>query len=554
MKLFLLFHIFIISLFALGKGTVVSSKIIDGVHISLVKTEAEVLPNRIRVNNTNEYRDDGTKSLFFYKLDGTTGLSKQRFKVVPNARGERVNIYYVEKDNEKYEHEYTVFFNKEDILFDVSKPIQRSNSNQPEMIEKGKVKHLIRDIFESSGTYITLFLFFLALNGFFNNDIIYTMLNKKIIYALQMLIILIFLFGGEHIIRTEHNSCYQTPYVTEGKIDYFLGEPYVRFIDCYGHKSKSKRKNPELLGKAKNDSVQIYYNHATRDYYSNEDTNIYRVYTSESEYNKKSEIPMRVYFGLLMLFIFLYSYVAKEKRLYLPTFLSNNKNKIYSYKQERKSFSELLKIVDKKYYEIGTLEEYFVDPIVFTNSSNQVVIERFKLFDVLLPGAVAFGLLWVVFKAFTGMDDINAPTPSGDDKIIIGVIGLFGLMFLYITVKNYIAKKRVGVFDRYSRTYMAYSEDKLISFDEINAYTITYKNVWDNDREYRMDLFELDMVLTNGNVVNLYARKGNNNLLYEEAKIISSYTNKPIYDFEKKDINKVFRIAEYLIKVDDSEE
>ena len=535
--------------FALDRGIVVSSKVVDGTHVSLVKVEALVLPNMI-----NEHKSDGTKSIVFNKLDNTTGLSKQRFKVIPNVHNERVTVYYIEKDNETYKHEYTVFFIKEDVLFP-SQQFAQSSTNiikneRGNITEVGDVKHMIRDLFEGSGIYIALFLLFLSLNGFFNNSSIDTILQKKVNYVIQIILILIFLFAGEYIIRTENSACYQNPYITEGKIDYFLAEPYVKFVDCYGHKSKSKRKNPELLGKAKNESVQIYYNHASREYYRNEDTNIYRIFTSRDAYEKESETPLRSYFGFLMLFIFVFTYLRKEKKLYVPSSISSHETKIYVYQKERQHFSELLNKVDREYYILGSAEEYFMDPVVYTEN-NQINIERFKLFDILLPSLIALGLLWAFFRGF-GVFALDSS--FSDDKIIISVIGLFGIVFLFIVIKNILTRKKVGLFDINAKKYTSFLEDITVIFDEIYAYTLTYKNVWDSDEEYKVSLYELDMVLMDGTIVNLYARKGSDiQGIYEEAKVIASCTNKPIYNFGTKDINKIFRIENYLLNTEDKE-
>jgi len=74
MRYILLIVVMILSLDAMEKGVVVSEKDSNGVHLSLVKVNAEVLPN---FGKENKY--DGTKSLVFYKLDGTPGLSKSTY-------------------------------------------------------------------------------------------------------------------------------------------------------------------------------------------------------------------------------------------------------------------------------------------------------------------------------------------------------------------------------------------------------------------------------------------------------------------------------------------
>jgi len=528
----------ILSLDAMEKGVVVSEKDSNGVHLSLVKVNAEVLPN---FGKEDKY--DGTKSLVFYKLDGTTGLSKLTYKTVPNEYNRHVTVYYVEKNNEKNKHAYTIFFNRNDVLFENQEEVEVSNENSVDSLdeiasEDNTESHIIRDTFQDGGIYLTLFMAFLGLNGFFNGYVVDMIFNKKLNYALQIILILIFLFSGENIIRTENSECYDSPYVTMGKVDYFISEPYVTFIDCYGEKGKSVRKNPELLGKAKNDVVKIYYNHDTRESHGN----VYRVYTSRESY--KTEIAAHTYFGLFMLFVLIYSYLYKDKKMYAPPSLSTNRSKLYFYSRNPTSFNILLNMVDKEYYKVVSMNRYLIDPIVSTNRDNSIVIERFKLFEVLLPGVIGLGLLWVFLGILWIMYDKGVSAITSDEIVMTILIGILGIAPLYITFKNFTAKKKVGKFNLNARRYEAYLIDKKVLFSEIYGYTITYKHI--NLDNGRMRLYELDMVLMNGDIVNLYAREIDYKKLLEEAKIIAAYTDKPIYDFGKRDINKIFKNKAYV--------
>ena len=542
MKYFVVFNFFILLLFGMSKGTVIGSKTVGTDTLSLVKVEAMVLPNKI-----TETESDGTSSLFFLKLDGETGLSKQTFIKVPHVKNDKVTIYYIEKKNDKYKHQYHVFFDVNKVSFyENSHPKNPSDStfSISENTEIGKGKHAIRDLFEGGGIYLVLFMLFLTLNGFLNDSIIETMIHPYINRILQLFLISLFLFGGEYIIRTEQSSCYDNPYMTKGTIDYFIDEPMVKFIDCYGHKSQSERKNPEWLGMAKGERAQIYYSHDTRDYYSNKDVNIYRVYSSETAYEEEREKPLRFYFGLLMLFIFIYTYKEKGKKLSIPSSVVSHEVEIYVYPRERKYFAELLNILDKEYYSLGTWEEYLLDPSVKTNDKNQILIKRFNLFNILLPSAVAFGLWWVFLRVASGL---FGDMTNSSEKIIIFFIFIFASIFTWIAFKNVTAQKKVGLFNGFTKLYTSFDDEKNIYFKDIYAYTITYKSVLDDDKDFRTELYELDMVLKSGKVVNLYARKGNNDTqILEEAKIIATYSEKPIFHFGKKDINKIFSLDESM--------
>jgi len=545
----ILLVLMVISLYAIQKGSVVSEKNIDGVHILLVKVNAEVLPNIDADTN----RQDGTKSLVFYKLDGTIGLSKDRYTSVPNEHNKHVTIYYIEKDDEKNKHKYRVFFNKEDVLFANQENISVSNNNRLDSLDKitetGKEKHFVRDLFQNDSIYFGLFILFLLLNHFFYDNTILKRLDKKVNYALQIILILIFLFGGEHIIRTEKSECYSSPYVTLGRVDYFIDEPYVNFVDCYGHKSKSERKNPELHGKAKNESVTIYYNHDTMSYYTNEDTNVYRVFTSKEAYENGTKTPIRFYFGLLMLFIFVYNYFYnKNKKLYLPSLFSGRESKIYRYEKEPETFDQLLKLVNKKPYSIESLYDYFIDPVISTDKDNRITIERYKLFDVLLPGLVGLGLLWAFSKVFFGVSDKDISQITRFEFGIMIAFGFFSLLSLYIAFTNLKARKTVEIFDINSRTYISYLENKTVLFSDIYGYTITHRYVRESATSSdgrgirKIELFKLNIVLNSGETFNLYARNADYKKLLTEAKIIAAYTNKPIYDFGKIDTGKTFGI------------
>jgi len=537
-----IFLLFICMTFLVGKGTVIASKIVDGTTLSLVEVNAMALPN-----NNSDGQSDGTLSLFFYKLDGTTGLSKQIFKKIPNLHNKKVLIYYIEKDDEQDKHTYHIFFDVSKISFS-PKTMNKSSFDKNllvnEEIEVGQDGHLVRDMLDNGTIYLFLFFFFLTLNSFFDNSRIDVLLNHRVKMFLQVLLIVIFLVGGEKIIRTEHSTCYNTPYLTIGTIDYFLDEPYVRFVDCYGHKSKSKRENPEWLSKGKWESVPIYYAHDSRDYYSYEDINIYRVYGSKEAYDKGRDTPVRFYFGLIMLFIFIYTYLEKGKKLVLPSFISSRNSDVYFYPQQRKDFSKLLRMVNKEYYKLCRSERYFLNAIVETNVQNQIIIKRFQLFKILVPGIIAFGLLWAFFRV-SGV--FFNPAMTSDEQVIIVAIALFGVLFLWISWNSMRARKIVIQFDKTLNTCKVLDTNKDISFDDIYGYTVTYKRVWDDDREFQTSLYELDMVIKGGEVINLYAKKDNNDkIILEEAKIIASYTNKPIYHFGLKDINKIFSVEESM--------
>ena len=71
-------------------------------------------------------------------------------------------------------------------------------------------------------------------------------------------------------------------------------------------------------------------------------------------------------------------------------------------------------------------------------------------------------------------------------------------------------------------------------FKNIYGLTIIYKkiSVQRGDRTGYENLFILDLLLENGEVINLVANKHKSRLL-AEAKIISSYIDKPILDLGK---------------------
>jgi hypothetical protein len=111
-------------------------------------------------------------------------------------------------------------------------------------------------------------------------------------------------------------------------------------------------------------------------------------------------------------------------------------------------------------------------------------------------------------------------------------IFFFAAAFSFITIKNIVAIQHIGIFKYARQQYHAMNYNKIISFSQIYGFSISYKRIesGDSDHTYYKKLFILDILLDNSEVINLFAHEDKNKII-KEAKVLSSYIQKPIYDF-----------------------
>ena len=107
-------------------------------------------------------------------------------------------------------------------------------------------------------------------------------------------------------------------------------------------------------------------------------------------------------------------------------------------------------------------------------------------------------------------------------------------------------KKDIALFNNKAKRFKTVFYDNDIPFDNIYGFTINkqYKYI----QNYRLRQFILSIVLKNGEVIRLYSRLVNNDKdITHEAKIIASYTKKPIFHFgfdsKEENISKKQKIS-----------
>ena len=239
--------------------------------------------------------------------------------------------------------------------------------------------------------------------------------------------------------------------------------------------------------------------------------------------------------AILMLLLWLYFVLNYQKKLTLPS--SYNKStylKIDPY--DEKSYKFLSKLNPHEY----NTENYDTMYLIYTDSSDKINIKRTDIFSLLLPAVISTALLWTLFHlVFKG----DIPSDEGANTYAtIAAIFVSFLISFYFTVKNLNAIKHIGIFDYKTKQYKANDYNKTISFNDIYGYTIIFKtietkreaNLRENIQEktFIEKLYILDLILSNGEVLNLMANENKNTLL-AQAKIISAYTQKPIFDLGK---------------------
>ena len=264
--------------------------------------------------------------------------------------------------------------------------------------------------------YVILFYNFFILNGLFINLRKETQYISQKYRIFQLIIIVIFLFGGDRVFKTKPDSCYDDPYITIGKVDYYMEEPFIRFIDCYGHNSRSQFIS-KLKGNTKGDSIKIYYNYNTRNYYKDIDTNLYRVFIDKNEYKTVQKKPIRFYSEILMLFIFMYTYIVAHRYSLISSNLFYKDAKIYYYSQDKSYFKKLIDHMGKQNFENIKKSFYFYNPIVKTDKEGRIVVERFKLFHFLFPAIIALFIFLFVYDIKFNTD--NNLYLSNKEKVLL---------------------------------------------------------------------------------------------------------------------------------------
>ena len=382
--------------------------------------------------------------------------------------------------------------------------------------------------------YFLLFILFVILSNFLNSKSI-NLIPIKIRLILQAIIIIIFFIGVNKVIHIGNKECSQNIIRTAGTINCaYTHSLEVRFKNCNGYNSYSNINISEKKLYTKYGSITIYYSQEgliddTRESFS------YQAFLSKADFLEKSEMPIRKKVAIFMLLLWLYFVLNYKKKLTLPS--SYNKStylKIDPYNE--KSYEFLSKLNPHEY----NTENYDTMYLIYTDSSDKINIKRTDIFSLLLPAVISTALLWMllhlVFKEDIPSDEVAGIYAS------IATIFVFFLISFYFTVKNLNAIKHIGIFDYSTKQYKANDYNKTISFNDIYGYTIIFKTIKTKieanlsediqERTFIERLYILDLILSNGEVLNLMANENKNTLL-AQAKIISAYTQKPIFDLGK---------------------
>lgn len=543
MRLLLVNLIFTLLIFA--NSGVVDIKIVNGIEYDIVKSEADVIA---------KYNADGSKllgkDLAFRNLYGEMSSCDMPQKELKKYNiGDKVMIFFVVTKEERGKQFYKkIYFNKDDIHikeFLRKKSIETDNQKEydNQQIDTDTTKHIVRDLFHGGGIYIGLFFVFMALFGTLGpyNRI----LNSEIKYALQFFIILLFIFGGDNIIRTEPSSCYANPYQTTGKIVPFLNKVYVEFIDCYGHKSRSRIEgSSDFSGNEKGEHLNIYFAHNSGEFSDSRHKNIYTVYNSQEEYDNHQSFGFRFYFGLFLLFLFVYNLYENKnsKKVYdkMLQYIGSDKSVLYPYTKARDKFSELFKVIDKKSVGFRGQNDFVSFGMKIKN--NQLMIaDGYKWvssFLILFIGAI-FSIAGFLFYT---------ENPSAIIFIFLG-IGLVAY-----ALKKMMSTDVRGIFDDKTQIYTDVMNERKIPFKNILGYIITYEEYRDTAHSRYVGVFTLDMVLHNGKIIplfnveniNLNTSLDDDTEILDDAKMLSSYTQKPIFHFGTIDFRKALEIEKSL--------
>ena len=503
------------STFAFADYDIVNSKNIDGTTYSIISTEAKIM-------NTNNSAIE--KSLVFENIKGDVAVSKNIYKDIPTAHGDKVAIYYMVKSGEEKKQIYEIFFSLDKLKFPDYSLDVANNVSAKELNETRLSYH--KSVPNYNIVYYFLFMVFLTLSGFFNYE---KLPFKKIHTVVQVIIMLIFFIGVKHI----HNMHYQDDIVkTTGTIDYHI-DPYIIFKNLDGDASRSQMDMQSIKNKKRYTPITLYYIDSTQEgFVDNRGHRFnYKVYLSYEEASENRETPLHTYVAFFMLFILMYKFYMSKYKLFLPNSIVTRYT-LYHYKKEREYFSELKSMIKSQEDD----ENYISDYILYTNQENQIVVKYQRLWNTLVPLAVGGLLLWALSKLIPAffIDDISITTEDGSFFYIFTFI-LFVLAILFITIvkKNIFSSNILATFDYKRKKIYLNSSDETIPFDKIYGYSIEYKRLHISYDVGYVYFYTLDIIFTDGTVQALLSNQNDKEELLEQAKIISQYTNRPIYDFGK---------------------
>jgi len=512
-----------------GKSSIVESRDIDGTTYHIVQADAKVMDD-----NTADGTPTGKVSLVYGNLLGKVSVSKKTYDHVPNANHEKTTIYYLIKEGEEGKQSHNIVFKRENISFPVYslvKDNQFYGKNIP-------YEHKSKASYDS--VYPILFILFLTLSSFFNNRSV-NFIPVKIRLLIQAVIIIIFFIGANKVINIENDECSQSIIHTKGTVKYFLkDEPYVIFKNCNGDNSRSQMNIEALKSYNEYSPIDIYYSQETQEgSVDNRGHRFnYQVYFSKEEFLEKSKMLLRTKVGFFMLLLWLYFFFNYKKKLTLPS-STLNKNDYFKVDPYNEKYSELLSKIPPDEFDN---EHYDTNYKVYTDKKNRINLKRTNIYAFVVPAIIAIGLLWVLSKLLLGISDVPGDQTREYYGFSIAAF-FFSAVFLFVSVKNIRAIKHIGIFDGSTKRYEAFDYNETIAFNKIYGLILLHKRVRISGakRIYYKELFILDLLLENGNIINLIANEHRDTLLHE-ATIIASYIQKPIFDLGKWDYRKVKNI------------
>jgi len=514
-----------------GESSIIESRTIDGTTYHIVQANAKIMND-----NTANGTVTGQKSIAYNNLLGKVAVSQNSYNNIPNVHNGKVTIYYLIKKGEESKQMHELFFKRKDIGFPVYS-LDRDNKNYNKDIpyeSKSKAPY--------DGIYLPLFILFLILSNFFDNRSI-NFIPIKIRLTIQAVIIIVFFIGANKVINIENKECSQTIIETTGTIQYHVSnQPYVIFKNCNGDNSRSQMNISELKSYNEYTPIPIYYSQETQKGSADNRGHrfTYKVFFSEEDFFNKSETPLRKKVAIFMLLVWLYFILNYRKKLTLPT-LIQNKYIYYKINPYNENSHKLLFKINSESY--GT-EDYDTHYKIYTDVSNKIHIKRTDIFSLILPSAIFIGLTWALLKLLPGI--FMGVVPNDEIAFIYSMtaaIFTFATIFFFISIKNISAIHHIGIFSSATELYQAFDYDKTISFDKIYGITMIYKEIEikGSERTYYEKIFILDLLLQDGEIINLVANENRDTLL-AEAKIISAYTQKPIFDLGKWNYHKLNKI------------
>jgi len=198
--------------------------------------------------------------------------------------------------------------------------------------------------------------------------------------------------------------------------------------------------------------------------------------------------------------------------------------KIYNYRKDKENFSDLFVLL-KDYEDDSMFYNYYE----LNKTSKTINIQRVNnLGNIILPTMGSIVLILITLGAFIYLI-------SGYDSERLGafiISLLLTLGWISLPSSEVFGSHELHYFNTVEKVYIS-KENEEISFDDIYGFFIEYTLVQNSiEGPASTDCYKLNMILNSGKIIHIIAELYEKGDLLEDAKIVASCIEKPLYHFD----------------------